>query len=1127
MSVSTDTIKVIDTNEIQKDKKTIQAQKKAEIDKKLEITTKQLEEAEKKLSKFFIFKKDENEVQNIPKSDNYLKNLKELRYSNKRVDYINTRLMQTCKSLETVDLSSNQIKELHKDTFQQCSKLEIVSLNSNHIEELHPETFQNCSKLKSVNLSSNKIKLIEPETFKKVANPSEINFSSNFIKELHQDLFQTCSKLREIIFASNQIEELHPDSFQQCKNLQHIDFSYNSIRHINPNTFAPCERLVTIYFGFNRIKKLHEKTFRECKKLRNINFGNNEITELHENLFKTNSEIFSIDFTSNQIKELHPDTFSNCKELEEIYFDQNHIRKLDKDTFSDCPKLNQINFVSNQIAELDPDTFKNCKHIKSIAFDSNQIKTLDLVLSFDKESMCKFSFSNNFIQRFPENFLTENIQVDFRNNLKILDVKKIVSNLILKRDTELKLSLDNIENFQTKNHINVPFNKKLSLDLLQEKYQTFLFRSQDLRFLKEFFFLLFFNKSIFTLNEHSYEEIDKNFKSNFKKFKLFEWSLLDFLIFYAKYLGAQNLINLNSYIKYELRQNQETFVNLDFKFRSGESVKTLCVFNDINLFKTFFADDLNIENINSTNDDCRIFDYETFYKSVNFKECFETVIKNENEEIAIELIKILSHSIHDLKLNILDTRPNDKFNVFFLNFVLVKFFEKEWWDAISFYLDTLHKHLLENDKFEPFINFDLEDFVSKKDKKKRVRHLDTDEELIYEEENHILQLIIKMKDKVKRNFFLKNSFIKILIDHYWRYKFRFYYYLYLIYLIIFLIFYSINIEIYARTEKSSGLNVTCKCICFLMLYILIVNEFYELIHDKKKYIKSFKNLVELFNFPLCVVALICDLSSSDIHLKSSLYSISILGAYFTLAYNLNKIPKIGIYIDVIGQILKKSISILLFLLIALIAFILAFRNRSKFYESENSESNSVNQMSYFNTTFEFNLFQVAAFSLGGLSTENMGIEYINEKTLVNYIIYGCFIFFMPIMFLNIFQSISIDEIGKLYEESEAKEIITKIEYAFFLRATYTFIGYGPNLYGYSKNKKNKTNENRPNRTESNSYDFLSRNIEKHLTTKTDSIENNMEKNFAEINNRIMRLENMMESKVILEEKKRTREAWKE
>jgi hypothetical protein len=75
---------------------------------------------------------------------------------------------------------------------------------------------------------------------------------------------------------------------------------------------------------------------------------------------------------------------------------------------------------------------------------------------------------------------------------------------------------------------------------------------------------------------------------------------------------------------------------------------------------------------------------------------------------------------------------------------------------------------------------------------------------------------------------------------------------------------------------------------------------------------------------------------------------------------------------------------------------------------------------------------LTAFSLGGLNTEQMGIEIINEKTMVNYIIYGCFIFFMPILFLNIFQSISIGEIQNLYEESEANEMRKKIEYIFVL-----------------------------------------------------------------------------------------------
>ena len=117
------------------------------------------------------------------------------------------------------------------------------------------------------------------------------------------------------------------------------------------------------------------------------------------------------------------------------------------------------------------------------------------------------------------------------------------------------------------------------------------------------------------------------------------------------------------------------------------------------------------------------------------------------------------------------------------------------------------------------------------------------------------------------------------------------------------------------------------------------------------------------------------------------------------------------------------------LIIVLIAFILAFRNRSTFH---NLDGVNENQMSYFNSTFEFNIFQLTAFSLGGLSTENMGIEYISGYTLVNYLIYGLFIFTMPIMFINIFQSISIGEIKNLYEDSEASEVRTKIEYVFFL-----------------------------------------------------------------------------------------------
>ena len=72
---------------------------------------------------------------------------------------------------------------------------------------------------------------------------------------------------------------------------------------------------------------------------------------------------------------------------------------------------------------------------------------------------------------------------------------------------------------------------------------------------------------------------------------------------------------------------------------------------------------------------------------------------------------------------------------------------------------------------------------------------------------------------------------------------------------------------------------------------------------------------------------------------------------------------IGAYINVIGKIIRKSFPLTLLLLIAAIAFILPFRDRSTYYTSFGG--NDMTQMSNFNTTFEFNIFQILQFGLGG------------------------------------------------------------------------------------------------------------------------------------------------------------------
>jgi DNA repair exonuclease SbcCD ATPase subunit len=180
---------------------------------------------------------------------------------------------------------------------------------------------------------------------------------------------------------------------------------------------------------------------------------------------------------------------------------------------------------------------------------------------------------------------------------------------------------------------------------------------------------------------------------------------------------------------------------------------------------------------------------------------------------------------------------------------------------------------------------------------------------------------------------------------------------------------------------------------------------------------------------------------------------------------------------------------------------------------------------------------MTAFSLGGLSMENMGIEYINEKTLVNYLIYACFIFVMPIMFLNIFQSISIDEMKNLYDESEANEIKNKVEYIFLveetkesflfrkfsgliskiekrLREFYRFLSSFKWISGIIMYDETKQTENLAENSKENGFDkkFLIglRAKMNELNSKNDSSYKKVERNFEEIKKKIERLEKLNE-----------------
>ncbi len=70
--------------------------------------------------------------------------------------------------------------------------------------------------------------------------------------------------------------------------------------------------------------------------------------------------------------------------------------------------------------------------------------------------------------------------------------------------------------------------------------------------------------------------------------------------------------------------------------------------------------------------------------------------------------------------------------------------------------------------------------------------------------------------------------------------------------------------------------------------------------------------------------------------------------------------------------------------------------------------------------------------MGQMSVDNMGIDYLQSASLLNFFIYCCFLFIMSILFMNIFTGIALDALQDMMENSEAESVSTKKEYVFLM-----------------------------------------------------------------------------------------------
>ncbi len=303
--------------------------------------------------------------------------------------------------------------------------------------------------------------------------------------------------------------------------------------------------------------------------------------------------------------------------------------------------------------------------------------------------------------------------------------------------------------------------------------------------------------------------------------------------------------------------------------------------------------------------------------------------------------------------------------------------------------------------------------------------------------NRLEDNILKLISKSKCSTLINHQTAQELLFYKWRSLPRFIYNFNLLLYAIFLVFYSINIFIY--DGQQSDLISNSEIICLILLSYFMILEIMQLINSFRTrllliYWLKFKNILEMIDFPLCILTLVLPNSES----KSALFSATILMTYCIFILRLDKFYGMGPFINVFGKIIKRSVKIFLISLIILIGFLIAFKNRSNYYlkinANNNQTSTQLNKITTFEGEFLISLYTILIMLNGNMSPTGMGIDHLNSSSLINFLIYGLFIFLMPILLINIFTGISIDEIRKLIDNSKIEVDTIKIDYIYTLES---------------------------------------------------------------------------------------------
>lgn len=195
---------------------------------------------------------------------------------------------------------------------------------------------------------------------------------------------------------------------------------------------------------------------------------------------------------------------------------------------------------------------------------------------------------------------------------------------------------------------------------------------------------------------------------------------------------------------------------------------------------------------------------------------------------------------------------------------------------------------------------------------------------------------------------------------------------------------------------------------------------------------SYFNLaLDLFMYPTSLILVYDD--SMFFNSRSTLFSLTIIVGYISLALRFEEFPVIGVYVKVMMSVIKQSLKMLPIFIIVYIGFVTAFFFRSGFtnlkgnYRTEQLRSDL--QMTKFNNTYVVDMIVLLALLGGDLQAEELGLSNdMNSQNFGNYALVFTFMFFCVMILYNLFVGLATYAIDEYIKKSTYHSLQSQIYY---------------------------------------------------------------------------------------------------